>query len=174
MERIQQNSSIKTRKKVKMMKEALQDFEEPYVKRATWFGSGSVSGLSIFVTERISNEIEKKKVKAGMIFKGTPAAPGVIEGLAMAITSHKDLQKIRPGTILVCPCMAPTLTAIFPKIKAIVTDHGGTLASAATIAREYGIPAVVGTLVATESINDGDIIGVNGTVGRVEIVSRSH
>jgi len=70
--------------------------------------------------------------------------------------------------------MAPTLTAIFPKIKAIVTDHGGILASAATIAREYGIPAVVGTLVATESINDGDIIGVNGTVGRVEIVSRSH
>jgi len=55
-----------------MMKEALQDFEEPYVKRATWFGFGSVSRLSNFVTERISNEIEKKKVKAGMIFKGTP------------------------------------------------------------------------------------------------------
>ena len=70
--------------------------------------------------------------------------------------------------------MSPDLTAVFPEIKAIVTDYGSKLAYATTIAREYGIPAVVGTLVATELINDGDIIRVNGTDGCVEIVSRSH
>jgi phosphoenolpyruvate synthase/pyruvate phosphate dikinase len=112
-----------------------------------------------------------EKVVAGRTFKGIPASPGVIEGQATVITDHTDFLKIKTDTILVCPYMSPELTTIFPWIKGVVTDHGGKLASAATIAREYGIPAVAGTLTATESINDGDIIRVDGTEGHVEIIS---
>ena len=112
-----------------------------------------------------------EKIVAGRTLKGIPASPGVIEGQATVITGYRDLSKIKTDTILVCPYMSPELTTIFPRIKAVVTDHGGKLASAATIAREYGIPAVAGTLTATESINDGDIISVDGTEGYVEIIS---
>ena len=74
---------------------------------------------------------------------------------------------------MVYPFASPELTFIFPKIKGLVTDFGGLLAPAATIAREYGIPAVVGTSTATESINNGDVIRVDGTSGRVRIVARA-
>jgi len=156
------------------MKETLQDFEGPRGKQAIWFGSGSFFGLGRSIWERVPIVISEEGAKVRGTFKGSPAAPGVIEGPTTVITGYKELQRITPGTILVCPHMSPELTVVFPEIKAIVTDHGGMLASAATIAREYGIPAVVGTLVATEFINGGDIIRVNGTEGRVEIVSRSH
>lgn len=119
------------------------------------------------------SEWPDEKVVAGRTFKGIPASPGVIEGLATVITGHKDLLRIKTDTILVYPYMSPELTTIFPKIKGVVTDHGGKLASAATIAREYGIPAVIGIPTATESINDGDIIRVDGTEGHVEIISRA-
>ena len=68
------------------------------------------------------------------------------------------------------PHASPVLTPVLPKIKGLVTDTGGLLAPAATIAREYGIPVVVGTSVATDSINDGDVIRVDGTNGRVLII----
>ena len=70
-----------------------------------------------------------------------------------------------------CPYTSPAWTPIFPKIRGVVTDSGGMLTHAAITAREYGIPAVVGTWVATSSIKDGDIIRVDGTNGVVEIVS---
>jgi len=119
------------------------------------------------------SEWPNEQVGAGRTFKGIPASPGVIEGQATVITGHTDLLRIKTDTILVYPYMSPELTTIFPWIKGVVADHGGNLASAATIAREHGIPAVVGTLAATESINDGDIICVDGTRGHVEIISRA-
>ena len=89
------------------------------------------------------------------------------------ITCHEDLVRLKAGSILVYPHASPELTPIFPKIKGLVTDFGGLLAPAAAIAREHGIPAVVGTSNATESINNGDIICVDGTSGRVRIVARA-
>ena len=78
-----------------------------------------------------------------------------------------------PETILVCPHASPVLTPVLPKIKGLVTDTGGLLAPAATIAREYGIPMVLGTSVATASINEGDVIRVDGTSGRIMIITRA-
>ena len=118
-------------------------------------------------------EATEKKVVEGETFKGIPASPGVTKGSVTVITSYKDLSKVRTGTILVCPCMSPALTIVFPNIRGIVSDHGGMLASAAIVAREYGIPAVVGTSTATASIYDGDIVRVDGTQGRVEVISKA-
>ena len=114
-----------------------------------------------------------EKVHPEAILKGIPASHGMVEGPATVITSHKDLEKIKTDTILVCSHMSPDLTLIFPLLKAIVADHGSMLANAAIIAREYGIPAVVGVGTATEAIHDGDIIRVDGTLGLVEIISRA-
>jgi len=119
-------------------------------------------------------------IKAGKVeelkvmdrFEGYPGAPGIIEGPARVITSFEDFPKLQHGEILVCPYTATAWTPLFPKIKAVITDTGGMLTHAAITAREYRIPAVVGTWRATKSIQDGDIIRVDGNLGIVEILKR--
>jgi len=120
-------------------------------------------------------------IKAGKVeelkimdrFEGYPGAPGIVEGPARVITSFEDFPKLKHGEILVCPYTATAWTPLFPKIKGIVTDTGGMLTHAAITAREYRIPAVVGTWRATKSIKDGDIIRVDGNLGFVEILKRT-
>jgi len=120
-------------------------------------------------------------IKAGKVeelevlecFEGYPGAPGIAEGPARVITSFEDFPKLQPGEILVCPYTATAWTPLFPKIKAVVTDTGGMLTHAAITAREYRIPAVVGTWRATRSIGDGDIIRVNGDSGVVEVIKKA-
>ena len=145
------------------MKDALQNFETPYTE-PIWLRSGKIFGLA---------GIDREKEEAGWAVRGSPASPGVVEGPTTVITDHRDFIEVKTGTILVCPHAAPALTTVFSMIKGLVTDTGGMLSLAATIAREHGIPAVVGTSVATETINEGDIIRIDGTKGRVEIISRA-
>ncbi|MCL5942249.1 MAG: PEP-utilizing enzyme, partial [Actinobacteria bacterium] len=104
--------------------------------------------------------------------EGFPGAPGVVEGPARVVTDSKDFQKVKAGEILVCPYTGTAWTPLFMKIAGVVTDTGGMLTHAAIAAREYGIPSVVGTWNATNSIGDGDIIRVDGNVGVVEILRR--
>ena len=132
-----------------------------------------VFGMTDFVLEKARKEMAGEKVDVGNTLKGFPGSPGVIEGPARVITSHEDFPKLKTGDILVCPYTAPAWTPIFPKIRGVVTDSGGMLTHAAITAREYGIPAVVGTWVATSTINNGDTIRIDGTKGVVEIVSGS-
>ena len=120
-------------------------------------------------------------IKAGKVeelkimdrFEGYPGAPGIVEGPARVITSFEDFPKLKHGEILVCPYTATAWTPLFPKIKGVVTDTGGMLTHAAITAREYRIPAVVGTWRATKSIKDGDLIRVDGNLGVVEILKRT-
>ncbi|MCG2775498.1 MAG: hypothetical protein L6406_07455 [Desulfobacterales bacterium] len=146
------------------MKEALQNFGRPY-REPFWLRSGKLFGLA---------GIAREKEKTGWVVRGSPASPGVVEGPTTVITDHRDFIKVKTGTILVCPYASPAITTIFSKIRGLVTDTGGMLSLAATIAREYGIPAVSGTSVATKIVNDGDIIRVDGTKGRVVILLRPH
>jgi pyruvate,water dikinase len=156
----------------KIMKEASNDFKG-LVKKTVGLGSGSVVKLIIFEPAKQRKELACKKEAMGWTIKGSPAGSGVTEGLATVITRHEDLLTLKPDTILVYPQAAPVLTPVLPKIKALVTDTGGLLAPAATIAREYGIPMVVGASAATASINDGDVIRVDGTIGRIMIITRA-
>ena len=76
--------------------------------------------------------------------RGFAASGGVVEGVARVLMSVNDIGQVREGEILVCPVTAPSWAPIFSKIKAAVSDIGGTMSHAAIVAREYGLPAVVG------------------------------
>jgi len=106
----------------------------------------------------------------GMEIHGYAASPGVVEGTARVLRSVNDIGEIRDGEILVCPVTAPSWAPVFGKIKAAVSDIGGTMSHAAIVAREYGMPAVVGTGHATTRIKTGQRLRVDGDRGIVTIV----
>jgi rifampicin phosphotransferase len=81
------------------------------------------------------------------------------------------MEAVRKGDVLVARATSPSYNALLPLISGIVTDRGGTLSHAAVIAREYGIPAVVGCGNATELIKDGMRIRVNGSKGTVDLLT---
>jgi pyruvate,water dikinase len=98
---------------------------------------------------------------------GIPASAGRARGPARVVHSSDEFDRIQPGDILVCPMTAPAWTAVFDRIVGIVTDTGGVAAHASIIAREYGLPAVVGTSDATVRFQDGELIEIDGSVGVV-------
>ena len=103
--------------------------------------------------------------------KGLAASPGVVEGPARYVTSLDEFDQVRDGEILVCRMTNPAWVVLFTKISGLVTEAGGTVSHPAVVAREFGIPAVVGTTNAGERISTGDRIRVNGSTGTVEILS---
>lgn len=105
--------------------------------------------------------------------EGFAGAPGVVKGPARVIMHFDQFPNLESGEVLVCPYTSTAWTPLFLKISGVVTDTGGMLTHAAIAAREYGIPAVVGTWNATNSIRDGDIVEVNGDKGVVEILERA-
>jgi len=105
--------------------------------------------------------------------EGFPGSPGVVEGPARVILSFEEFPTLQSGEILICPYTSTAWTPLFLKIAGVVTDTGGMLTHAAIAAREYGIPAVVGTWNATHSIRNGDVVKVDGNTGVVEVVKRA-
>jgi pyruvate,water dikinase len=101
---------------------------------------------------------------------GYAASPGKAEGTARVLMNVNDIGEIREGEILVCPVTAPSWGPVFGKIKAAVSDIGGTMSHAAIVAREYGMPAVVGTGQATRMIRTGQRVRVDGDAGVVRIL----
>jgi pyruvate,water dikinase len=102
--------------------------------------------------------------------RGYAASPGVTEGVARVLRDVNDIGQIRDGEILVCPVTAPSWAPVFGKIKAAVSDIGGTMSHAAIVAREYGMPAVVGTGHATKRIKTGQRVRVDGDRGIVTVI----
>ncbi|WP_240911806.1 PEP-utilizing enzyme [Thermococcus sp. M36] len=98
---------------------------------------------------------------------GIPGSPGVAEGPARIIRDSSEFHKLRPGDVLVAPYTTPAWTPLFRLAVAVVVDTGGPLSHAAIVAREYGIPAVMGTGVATKVLKDGQYIRVDGNRGLV-------
>ena len=105
--------------------------------------------------------------------KGFASSAGVAEGPARVLKLLKDILDLQPGEILVCPSTNPSWAPVFTNIKATVTDIGGLTSHAAIVCREYGIPSVTGTGVATSIIKTGDIIKVDGDTGVVEVIERA-
>jgi pyruvate,water dikinase len=102
--------------------------------------------------------------------KGFAASSGVVEGPARIVKSVEEISRLQKGDILVCQVTNPTWAPIFQKIAAAVSDIGGSMSHAAIVAREYGLPAVVGTGNATSRIKDGQRIRVDGGRGVVTIL----
>jgi pyruvate,water dikinase len=105
--------------------------------------------------------------------KGFASSAGVAEGPARVLKLLEDIVTLKEGEIMVAPTTNPSWAPVFTKIKAAVTDIGGLTSHAAIVSREYGLPSVTGTGVATSVIKTGDIIKVDGTTGIVIIVKRA-
>jgi pyruvate,water dikinase len=117
--------------------------------------------------EIITGEYKRESLPVGAIV-GLPVSSGVIEGRARVILNLEDAV-LEDGDILVTRFMDPGWTPLFVSIKGLVTEVGGLMTHGAVIAREYGLPAVVGVENATKLIKDGERIRVHGTEGYVEI-----
>ena len=93
--------------------------------------------------------------------------PGVYEGPARIINGPEDFNRLQQGDVLVTRNTGPSFNVVLPLLGAIVTDRGGQLSHAAIVAREYGIPAVVGVPAATTRIATGTRLTVDGAAGVV-------
>jgi phosphohistidine swiveling domain-containing protein len=105
--------------------------------------------------------------RGGDTIKGVAASPGRATGSACVVNSPQDFGQMKPGDVLVAAITTPAWTPLFARAAAIVTDVGGPLSHGSIVAREYGIPAVLGTGDATRRIHSGQVITVDGSAGVV-------
>jgi pyruvate,water dikinase len=98
---------------------------------------------------------------------GSPASPGTATGPVRVIREPGEFDRLQPGEILVCPYTNPTWTPLFELAAAAVVDTGSVGSHAAITAREYGIPAVMGTGDGTRRLTDGQVVEVDGSAGQV-------
>jgi pyruvate,water dikinase len=101
--------------------------------------------------------------------RGNAGSRGKVSGIARVAMTLSEATSLQPGEILVCPTTAPPWTPLFATAAAVVTDTGGILSHCAVVAREFGIPAVVGTGVGTQRIRTGQRVTVDGSAGVVSL-----
>jgi pyruvate,water dikinase len=114
-------------------------------------------------------ETQKRNPADADTLVGFAVSPGTVTGTATVISSPEQFDLMRADTILVCPTTTPAWTPLFAQARGLVTDMGGVLAHGSIVAREYGIPAVLGTGNGTQRIVTGQRITVDGDVGTVTI-----
>jgi rifampicin phosphotransferase len=119
--------------------------------------------------EGITGAYRRDDLPAGALV-GVPVSAGTIEGRARVILDMAEADDLEAGDILVTAYTDPSWSPLFVAIKGLVTEVGGLMTHGAVIAREYGLPAVVGVEHATRMIRDGQRIRVHGTDGYVEIL----
>lgn len=107
----------------------------------------------------------------GKVVVGTGASPGTAEGTARVVSGPQDFARVRAGDILLTTTTTPAWTPLFPSLSGLVTETGGILCHAAIVAREYGLPTVVGAEGATRLIPDGARIRIDGTTGSIEVLA---
>jgi len=101
------------------------------------------------------------------VLRGIPVSPGRVTAKARVIKELQDDIDLDPGEVLVCPFTDAAWTPLFFNAAAVVMDLGGPLSHGSTVAREYGLPAVVNVKTGTQTIHDGQEITVDGTTGEV-------
>ena len=106
------------------------------------------------------------------IITGVAASPGTAQGTVKVVRTLVEASKLRQGDIMVCEMTVPTWVPVFATVRAVVADSGGILSHCAIVAREFGLPAVVGTRVGTVVLRDGMTITVDGARGLVRIDTR--
>jgi pyruvate,water dikinase len=123
--------------------------------------------MKVFGFDLMSLKEKRGRRGKGDLIKGVAASPGKATGVARILHGPEDFYQMKPGDILVAPITTPAWTPLFAMASAIVTDVGGPLSHGSIVAREYGIPAVLGTGVATRRIQAGQTITVDGSAGTV-------
>jgi pyruvate,water dikinase len=104
------------------------------------------------------------------LLKGVAASPGQVTASARILLGPEDFHQMQPGDILVAEITTPAWTPLFAMAAAVVTDIGGPLSHGSIVAREYGIPAVLGTGIATRRIRSGQTVTVDGSAGVVTLM----
>jgi len=107
--------------------------------------------------------------EAGDTIKGAGSSPGRVTAPACVLHGPEDFAQMQPGAVLVAAITTPAWTPLFTMAAAVVTDIGGPLSHGSIVAREYGIPAVLGTGVATQRIHSGQMLTVDGGAGTVKL-----
>ncbi|HAX71432.1 MAG TPA: PEP/pyruvate-binding domain-containing protein [Anaerolineales bacterium] len=125
--------------------------------------------MKVFGFDLMSLRDKRGRGNRGDTIKGVAASPGVVSGVARVLHGPEDFGRMKPGDVLVAPITTPAWTPLFAMASAVVTDIGGPLSHGSIVAREYGIPAVLGTAVATRRIHDGQTITVDGRKGTVTV-----
>jgi rifampicin phosphotransferase len=128
---------------------------------------GSMTRMMQSVWERLPRLVGAVPSDSAIV-SGTPASPGRATGAVRVIRGPREFDALQPGEILVAPLTAPAWTPLFTRAAAVVTDVGSLASHASIIAREYGIPAIVGCGDATARLRTGMRITVDGSTGNVE------
>ncbi|HEY3523710.1 MAG TPA: PEP-utilizing enzyme [Candidatus Limnocylindrales bacterium] len=138
-----------------------------------WIGTATPSQLAFpyLVNWGYPERFWQEQGADGERITGIAGSPGTVEGVARVVRTIDEFDDVTDGDILVCQMTNPAWVVLFTKIAGLVTDTGGTTSHPAVLSREFGIPAVVGTSVATHLIATGDRIRVDGTNGVVEVLS---
>ena len=137
-----------------------------------WVGTVTASQLAFpyLVNWGYPDRFHQKQSDDERYITGLGASAGIVEGIARVVRTVDEFDEVRDGDILVCQMTNPAWVVLFTKIAGLVTDTGGTTSHPAVLAREFRIPAVIGTSVATQRIVTGDRLKIDGSAGRVEIV----
>jgi pyruvate,water dikinase len=115
---------------------------------------------------------QRRDAITGPTMRGFAVSPGRVTAAASVVLSPTDFPTMRPDTILVCPTTTPAWTPLFGQARGLVTDIGGVAAHGSILAREYGIPAVMGTGNATQRIASGRLVTVDGDTGTVTLLDK--
>jgi pyruvate,water dikinase len=119
------------------------------------------------VDPRLLSMTSNGQTRKDVLLSGTAGSPGVVRGPVKIVRDISEFGKLRAGDVLVAPVTNPAWTPLFQRALAVVVDAGGAASHAAIVAREYGIPAVMGTLNGTKELKDGQWIQVDGSRGLV-------
>ena len=140
-----------------------------------WVGTVTPSQLAFpyLVNWGYPERFHRQQSGDAATIEGIAGSPGTIEGVARVVMTVDEFDEVRDGDILVCQMTNPAWVVLFTKIAGLVTDTGGTTSHPAVLAREFGIPAVIGTSVATKRIATGDRLRVDGNTGTVAILERA-
>jgi pyruvate,water dikinase len=140
-----------------------------------WVGTVTPSQLAFpyLVNWGYPERFHREQSEDQAVISGIAGSPGVVEGSARVVMTVDEFDAVEDGDILVCQMTNPAWVVLFTKIAGLVTDTGGTTSHPAVLSREFGIPAVIGTSVATARIQSGDRIRVDGTNGRVDVLERA-
>jgi pyruvate,water dikinase len=148
---------------------------ESYCKLEPKVFYGDMANLPPMAVRRASVISAPPRVKPELAadLYGATTASGVVEGTARVILNERDLDQLQPGEILVTVATSVPWTPAFSIVGGVVTNAGGSLSHAVLVAREYGIPAVIGTREATKKIKTGDRIRVDGDMNAVYILKKA-
>jgi pyruvate,water dikinase len=143
-----------------------------HVQPRDWVGTVTPSQLAFpyLVNWGYPDRFYQRQSQDERVITGLGASAGVVEGIARVVRTIDEFDEVQDGDVLVCQMTNPAWVVLFTKIAGLVTDTGGTTSHPAVLAREFGIPAVIGTSVATRRIATGDTVRIDGSAGRVEIV----